>query len=61
MYNPDDNTQEKTYLIRFLAHDGLRYLRAEDVVALIREVADTEETDIRTRLYALANAIKTEL
>lgn len=40
----------RTVMIR-----GTLYVRAEDMVELIREFAGSEETDTRNRLHELAN------
>lgn len=37
---------------------GNTYLRQEDVVAYIREIAGAEETDVRNRLLQAANNIQ---
>ena len=39
---------------------GVRYLRSEDVVSLIRDVAATEETDVRNRLNEFADNLERE-
>lgn len=53
MQTPSDPAQ-----VRYVVVRDVRYLRAEDVVALIREVGVTEETDVRNRLNKLADAIE---
>src|SRR5690606_17589324 len=41
--------------IRMVSANGATYLRQEDVVAYIREIAASEETDVRNRLLQAAN------
>lgn len=36
--------------VRYVVVKGVRYLRAEDVAAYIRELAGGEETDVRRRI-----------
>lgn len=43
--------------VRFVTVKGVRYLRDEDVSALINDVGATEPTDTRTRLEELARNI----
>jgi major membrane immunogen (membrane-anchored lipoprotein) len=43
--------------VRYIAHKGVSYLRAEDVADTLREMAATEETDVRKRLEALASEL----
>lgn len=43
--------------VRYVIVRGVRYLHAEDVAALIREVGTTEETDVRNRLNELAERV----
>lgn len=38
--------------IRFIKHNDAVYLRVEDVAAFVRDIAATEETDVRNRLNA---------
>ncbi len=40
--------------IRFVEVKGVKYLRAEDVAEMIRDMAATEETDVRNRFHAVA-------
>jgi len=41
--------------IRCIEINGIVYLRREDVIDLIKDVGSTEETDVRNRLYKLAD------
>lgn len=41
--------------IRCVEVDKIVYLRQEDVINLIKDFASSEETDVRNRLYELAN------
>jgi hypothetical protein len=41
--------------IRHVHANGTTYLRLEDVVSYIREIAGSEETDVRNRLNEAAN------
>jgi len=36
--------------VRYVVVKGVRYLRAEDVAAYVRELAGGEETDVRNRI-----------
>lgn len=45
--------------IRCVDVRGVRYLRIDDVVALLRELGATEETDVRRRLDTAANNLVT--
>jgi hypothetical protein len=40
--------------MRFVVVKGVKYLRAEDVAAYVREAAGREETDVRNRLNEAA-------
>ena len=42
---------QTTSKIRYVLVKGEKYLRLEDVVDYMRAIADTEETDVRNRLY----------
>lgn len=44
--------------IRTVTARGVRYLRAEDVATLLREIGSTEATDVRNRLYQMANNLE---
>lgn len=44
--------------IRMISANGATYLRQEDVVTYIQEIATTEETDVRNRLLQAANNLK---
>jgi len=44
--------------IRCVEIKGNVYLRKEDVITLIREVAGSEETDVRNRLEELARNVE---
>lgn len=44
--------------VRCIEVKGNTYLRQEDVVAYIREIAGAEETDVRNRLLQAANNIQ---
>ena len=43
---------------RFVEVRNTVYLRKEDVVAYLRSLAETEETDVRRRIEAAAEALK---
>lgn len=43
--------------IRFVQVRGVKYLRAEDVAAYLREIAGAEETDTRVRLNEAASKL----
>lgn len=45
-------------MLRYIDLKGVRYLRLEDVVELIREAASTQETDSRRYLEELARNIE---
>ena len=49
-------TEEKVQ-VRFVLVRGSRYLHVDDVAAFIRELAATEETDVRNRLLQAATNI----
>ena len=44
--------------IRYIVVRGVRYMRAEDVAAYIREIAGAEETDTRKRLEEVARNLE---
>ena len=46
-----------TFPFRFVEVRGARYLRLDDVVAFIRELGSSEETDVRTRFDEAARRI----
>ena len=48
----------KMFNIRHVNIKGITYLRAEDVVSYIQEIAATEETDVRNRLNEAANNLR---
>ena len=52
--SPSGPDREK---IRFVTVRSVKYLRQEDIAHLIREVAGTEDTDVRNRLEALAREV----
>ncbi len=43
--------------VRFITYDLTQYLRVEDVAELLLEFGSTEETDVRTRIEALASSL----
>jgi hypothetical protein len=45
------------FQLRFVEIRGVRYVRLNDVTALIRELGSTEETDVRERLNEAARRI----
>lgn len=46
--------------VRWLRQDGNTYMRVEDVVELIQDMSEGEETDVKDRLYNLCeNILKT--
>jgi hypothetical protein len=47
----------ETRKLRFVEVRGTRYIRAEDVAEYIRELGETEETDVRRRLSLAADNI----
>lgn len=51
--NPKKETPKVN--IRHVHVNGATYLRMEDVVSFIREIAGAEETDVRNRLNEAAN------
>jgi hypothetical protein len=44
--------------LRYVVLRGVRYLRAEDVAAFLRELGSTEETDVRKRLDEAARNLE---
>ena len=48
---------ETTYVRTIGGLNGATYIRKEDVVELIREVADSQATDARDALYELALSV----
>lgn len=44
--------------VRFLEVKGVRYLCAADVSDYVREIAASEETDVRNRLNEAANNLQ---
>ncbi len=45
--------------VRFITHKGVKYLRVEDIVDVLRELGATEETDTRKRIETLASSLLT--
>lgn len=43
--------------IRYISVKATAYLRAEDIVEYLREIANSEETDTRNRLMDAANSL----
>lgn len=46
--------------IRFIKNNNKIYLLAEDVASFIKEIASTEETDVRNRLNEAASNLMKE-
>lgn len=44
--------------VRFVVVKGVKYLRAEDVAAYLRDIAATEPTDTRERLETAASNLE---
>lgn len=53
--------KEVPFSFRFVEVRGVRYLRLDDVVAFLRELGGTEETDVRNRLEEAARRITREV
>lgn len=51
-----------TINLRTITVKNIVYIRADDVVCFLKEIASTEETDTRNRLHKAADGLKqTEL
>lgn len=59
--NPPKAKPSQTVNIRHVHANGTTYLRLEDVVSYIREIAGSEETDVRNRLNEAASNLGKKL
>lgn len=53
--------KEPPFLFRCVEVRGVRYLRVDDVIAFLRELGSTEETDVRNRLDEAARRITSKV
>jgi hypothetical protein len=49
---------KKKFNLRFVVVRGIRYLRLDDVMILLRELSSTEDTDTRRRLDEAARMLE---
>jgi hypothetical protein len=53
IYNRNSQGIMRNFPVRFIRRNLSTYLRKEDVIDMINEIAATEETDVRNRFAAL--------